>query len=1604
MAQYRPRIESLDDISNYTLWSNNVLAYFGNGRYPEIYGVITSPSAADIALMQPAEKLVAEILVAQTAGERAQFDRRAQQQIVSLLGPELGRRFVRIESGRGCWDALKQEFLDYQRSQAPIFEQQLRALLPRAGETVAAYCDRARNLAENMQDVGRPVNEASLVDAVLNGLASERAAWRPVLLGLRGAMDADVTLRQVRARLVEAESRSPDLAPAANHALAADSGGPPARDRIAALEGLVHDLLIAVRPPRADAARAPVVPPAPRGPPPGARTRRCYRCNSLAHSLRDCPHPAPYDAGALSPPPILAYPELAYDTDVRCSAANALSDAGGVCLDSGCNVHMHPGAGGAAQPLLNYRPFEYPLPVRFGKRGVVADAVGDGDYAYDGPSGPVVFQNVLHVPELDRPLFSVSTALNAGMSVHFKAPPEPGGAHRVLLIRAGRVVLTASHRAGLYFLDAPCHANTAAVGGGHEQAWRWHRNLGHMGFSTLADLRRKGMLDNCTVTPAKFLQMREHVCEPCVVGKLRRTSHPPRAPVPIRVLGRVHMDLMQIPGWYVATMIDEATRHALVSMLPCKSATATAVRNMIVWSETQTDLRVQRVRHDRGGEYMVGTLTQLYAERGIQKEPTAPYSPESNGIAERHNKTLLDKALPMLADSGDSRHGLEPLGQRYMRDAVIYANDLHNATPSSVAQIGRTPHEGFLRGRVVRLAAFRRFGCRVWVHNPGGALKYRHKNAPRGLKGRFLGFEQPLGSGVYRVLMDDGSEMKSQTVVFDDAPFVPLPAVQSPAALPVPFRGGDDDDIIDARQGPALAPPALPALAPPALPALALPAAPPAPAPPADAAPQLVQAPVAPADAEGPQPAQPLVAPAVPADPPPQEALEAPAAPAVPPPALQADPPADQLQMDRFRHNRRHNAGQHGPRFDPSARLARVRWADPLETVLTSRTRGARVRVHSQRSGGRKRLDKLQAHRKLQAIARKRRKQRRPRRGKKGRGSGGIAPEAPPSPQPFYPPRSGGTSRGATARLRKRLQRPPGRLGMQPLHPHCSKPCETSPPVEVPRFSPRRPVVRAPSHSCEVRADLKRFAMAAAVEQPDYREPDPLSVADALSRPDAAKWQEAIDQEVASCLEYGVWEECLLPPGKNALPSRFVLERKRDGRYKARLVAGGHRQQHGLDFEETYAPVCSYRTMRMILATCAHEDLEMRQFDIRTAFLNGELEEEVYIRTPAGAGHLARAGRVLRLLRALYGLRQASRAWNKRLEAALVEKGFKQSDADPSLWILHGDLGAVLAMFYVDDGLVAARTAAEADALVDLVASMFAIRALGEPEDFLGIEITRDRRARTITIDQSRKARALAEGMGVLGQRKAVPMSPDVFAGLKAALPGEQMGDLHAYQSAIGSLLHLAQCTRPDIALPVGALAAYNAAPSQAHFDAMLDLVRYVGSTAERGITYGHTAVPLRIWCDANFATCLDTRRSITGWAVVMYGGAVSWSSKKQPTTAASTMDAEYQACGAVAREGLSLLKALDELALLSSDFPIQGPLPIKCDNKAALSLCNDRKEGQRVKHIDIIHHFARDHVASGELQFIYCRSADNVSDCFTKALARPALEACLAGLGMLFV
>jgi hypothetical protein len=209
-----------------------------------------------------------------------------------------------------------------------------------------------------------------------------------------------------------------------------------------------------------------------------------------------------------------------------------------------------------------------------------------------------------------------------------------------------------------------------------------------------------------------------------------------------------------------------------------------------------------------------------------------------------------------------------------------------------------------------------------------------------------------------------------------------------------------------------------------------------------------------------------------------------------------------------------------------------------------------------------------------------------------------------------------------------------------------------------------------------------------------------------------------------------------------------------------------------------------------------HEGLKLRQFDIKTAILNGYLKDEVYIRPPHGWKYLAGPGRVLRLDCALYGVWQASTAWNKRHESELTALGLVQSDVDPALWILHRG-GHVPTVFCVDDGVVPTRTPAEADTLVDRVAGIFSVRKLGEPQGMLGIEISRDPDAGTITIRQAGKAQSLATAFGVEGESCATPMTPVEYEELQAAREGNDMAGKEAYQSGIGCILLGPECGTP---------------------------------------------------------------------------------------------------------------------------------------------------------------------------------------------------------------
>ena len=760
------------------------------------------------------------------AAAEDEIDWAAAGDILMFLGPTLASRYVRVASGREIWLSLQREYEEHCMNYASVVELQFRNLGPRTLETVQEYADRAWALSVELEELGRTVAFPSLQEAMLAGLQRERPTWATVIQGVIAILPMhqenwkhDGGLRcwqRVMSSLVQAEVRQAELAPAAI-AFAAQAA-PAARnvqdEQIAALTAQVEEL-------RAGAGRAQGRGRGGGGNRRGGRvtagrgandesrladyqvgTKHCLVCGSTDHVAQACPGNW-YQRGASGHP--------------SCSLASpgeAVPFAW--VMDTGATQHMSPGGGGV---FRSYRLLQPPVRVRFAGQGVWAPAVGVGDVQIMGVHGPFLLQEVLHVPALAGPLLSISAEVSRGAAFHIHPPHSRAGPHRATLLdpATGRVVLSASFAGGLYVVDSqPCALSATAGISPLDEAWLWHRRLGHIRFEALGDLAKAGRLPGCTLTASQFLQAgRAAVCEPCVVAKLRRAPHHPRPPRVLEVCDTLSSDLCSFPipaaGYgharHFHSLVDHATGYARLTFLPRKSDVARAQREGIAWYETQTDRKVRRVLNDRGGEYVSTELRAWYAARGTQPLLTAAYTPESNGIAERFNLRVLDLVTAMLSDS--------PLGDEHYADAAHYAVDLLNAGVFSGAAC--SPHEALL-GRRLELDAFRRFGCRCWVHVPGAPHKHRLKLSPRALPGHFLGFQQPLGSGIYRVVLDDGRLTQSRTVRFCEG------------SLLLPVGGGEDDN-----GEPQLAPPVpqpVPPCGPPAPPAPVPPPPVPPPVPP----------------------------------------------------------------------------------------------------------------------------------------------------------------------------------------------------------------------------------------------------------------------------------------------------------------------------------------------------------------------------------------------------------------------------------------------------------------------------------------------------------------------------------------------------------------------------------------------------------------------------------------------------------------------------------------------------------------------------------------------------------------------------------------------------
>lgn len=509
---------------------------------------------------------------------------------------------------------------------------------------------------------------------------------------------------------------------------------------------------------------------------------------------------------------------------------------------------------------------------------------------------------------------------------------------------------------------------------------------------------------------------------------------------------------------------------------------------------------------------------------------------------------------------------------------------------------------------------------------------------------------------------------------------------------------------------------------------------------------------------------------------------------------------------------------------------------------------------------------------------------------------------------------------------------------------------------------------------------------------------EPLTYKQALASEHADFWHQAMDDEIASLHANATWTLEAVPDGVTPIPVKWVYKVKRDAqgnveRFKARLVAKGFMQREGIDFNEVFAPVSKHTTLRTLLSMVAAEDLELFHLDVKTAFLNGDLEETIYMQQPPGYEE-GGAAVACKLRKALYGLRQAPRAWYTKLKAELEQLGFTASVADPGLYIKPGK-HMVYVLVYVDDILIICKNADSATAVKSVLMKIFDIRDLGEAVLFLGMEIIRSRADGTLKIVQRRMVDDLITKYGLHDAKiKATPLSPSIK--LSKTQSGAELDKTQfGYSELVGSLMYLAVCTRPDIAYPVGALARYMSNPSIEHWNAAKGVLRYLAGTSDFGIIFGNGFRELIGYCDADYAGDIDTRRSTTAYAFVMNGGVVSWSSRLQPTVAVSTAEAEYMAAAAAVKEALWFRRLLQELGVVTAT------VHINCDNQGAIKLLKHPIASVRSKHIDVIYHFARERVARREVHFDYISTDKMIADCLTKPLSEGHFIMCRDGLGV---
>lgn len=517
---------------------------------------------------------------------------------------------------------------------------------------------------------------------------------------------------------------------------------------------------------------------------------------------------------------------------------------------------------------------------------------------------------------------------------------------------------------------------------------------------------------------------------------------------------------------------------------------------------------------------------------------------------------------------------------------------------------------------------------------------------------------------------------------------------------------------------------------------------------------------------------------------------------------------------------------------------------------------------------------------------------------------------------------------------------------------------------------------------------------------------DPVLYKDAVQQ---EEWVAAMNSEIDALELNNTWEIVKLPPGKTSIGCKWVYKTKSkaDGsldKHKARLVALGCKQVYGEDYTATFAPVAKMSTVRALLAVAAIMDWHAEHMDVSNAFLHGDIEETVYMKFPPGytgigsrifkdkpGSNTSNASFVLKLLKSLYGLKQAPRQWFRKLSQTLINLGFSQSKSDYSLFTKVSSTDTIVILIYVDDLMICGSNLEAIQHIQNMLSSVFHMKHLGPLTYFLGIEVSRSNSG--FFLSQRKYTIDLIAAYGLSDAKPlTLPMDPNTKI---TSDIGTRLDDATPFQRLMGKLIYLT-ITRPDIAFSVHLLSQYMHSPTSTHMQAAKRLLRYLLHSPAQGILLASSsAAHLQAYCDSDWASCPTTRRSTTGYCVLLGNSPISWKAKKQGVVSRSSAEAEYRAMAVTACEVTWLSALLKDIGL--KNLP---STQLSCDNQAALAIAANPVLHERTKHVEIDCHYIRDQINAGHIHTVHVPSSEQIADVFTKILPVPQQRYLLSKLG----